>query len=303
MEKIYDVMVIGAGPAGCTAALYAARAGLKVLVLERTYPGGQVALTHWVDNYPGFPTGAAGFDLGEAMGQGAKRFGAEFVTAAVWKAELHSSPKLVETDRGQFLGKTVVLATGADPKKLGLPGEEALLGRGLSYCAHCDAAFFRGKTVAVVGGGNSAVGDAQILSRVAEKVYLIHRRDTLRAEQAAVAALNSVDFLWNSQVTALHRADNLTGITVKNSITGAETRLSCQGLFVSIGRSPASRIARGQLILDQKGYISAGEDTQTGVPGVYAAGDVRTKGLRQIVTATADGAMAAHQAEQYLAAL
>lgn len=300
METIYDVLIIGAGPAGCTAALYAARAGLKTLVLERACPGGQMALTHWVDNYPGFPAGTAGFDLGRDMQQGAARFGAEFVTAHATGAELGARVKRVETDAGEFYGKTVILATGADPRKLGLPGEKELLGRGLSYCAHCDAAFFRGKVAVVVGGGNAAAGDAALLSRVAAKVTLIHRRDSLRAEKAAAQGLEKVEFCWNSRVSALLYGDTLTGVRVKNLLTGQEHTIPCDGLFVSIGRAPATGVGEGQLALDEGGYVMAGENTATNLPGVFAAGDVRTKRLRQIVTATADGAMAAHQAERFI---
>lgn len=300
---VYDMLIIGGGPAGYTAALYAARAGLSALVLERLGPGGQVALTNLIDNYPGLPDGVDGVSLGRAMERGARRFGAESVNAEVRTVDLRSDPKEAETTAGRFYGKTLVLATGAVPRTLGLTGEERLTGRGISYCAACDGMFFRGKTVAVAGGGNSAAGDALTLNRLAERVILIHRRDTLRAEKALVRQLEgaaNVEFLWNTRITALLGTETLTGLTLESG--GRERGLDCAGLFVSIGRMPASSLAAGQLELDEQGYILADETTKTAIPGVYAAGDVRTKALRQIVTATADGAMAVHEAQQYLQA-
>ena len=303
MNKVYDVLVLGGGPGGYTAAMYTARAGLRTLVLERLAPGGQMALTHQVDNYPGFDEGVDGFTLGMKMQQGAERFGAETVFADVQSVELEGEIKKLHTEQGTFYGHTVIVATGANPRKLGIPMEQELTGRGVHYCAACDGMFYRGKTVVLVGGGNSAVADALTLSRVAEKVILVHRRDTLRASKIYHEPLKNtenIEFRWNSQVVALQYADRVNGAVLRNSVTGEEEVVSCDGLFVSIGREPATALFRGQLELDEAGYIVAGESTATNLLGVYAVGDVRTKAVRQIVTATADGAVAAHQIEEYL---
>ena len=304
--KLYDMVIIGGGPGGYTAALYAARAGLRTLVLEKLSPGGQMALTARIDNYPGFEEGIDGFELGQKMYAGARRFGAETELAQVTSVDLKAQPKVIETSEGTFCGKTVVIATGASPRLLGLPGETELTGRGVNYCAHCDGMFYRGKTVVVVGGGNTAAADALLLSRVAKKVILVHRRDTLRATKIYHQPLKkaeNVEFRWNSQVIELLHADRLTGVKLKNTVTAEEEDVACDGVFVSIGRKPQTRLAEGQLELDEQGYIPAGESTETGIPGVYAVGDVRTKALRQVVTAVADGAAAAHHAEGYLATL
>ena len=302
-EMIYDMVIVGGGPGGYSAALYAARAGLSVLVLERMSVGGQMALTHQIDNYPGFPEGIDGFELAERMQEQAHRFGAETEYADVLKLDLKADPKVIDTSEGVFLARTVVYAAGAGPKVLGLPNESALVGRGVAYCAACDGMFYRGKTVVVVGGGNSAAADALVLSRIAKKVILVHRRDTLRATKVYHKPLlqaENVEFIWNSTVSDLLSDGKLTGITVKNLLTGEERELSCDGVFVSIGRAPATGLVEGKLQLE-KGYILADESTQTSVPGVFAVGDVRTKQVRQIVTAVADGAVAAHYAEAYLA--
>ena len=303
MEHIYDMIIIGGGPGGYTAALYAARAGLSALVLERFAPGGQMALTSQIDNYPGFPQGVDGFTLGQDMRAAAERFGAKTVMAEVKKLDLKANPKVAETAKGVFYGKTVAFATGANPRKLGISGEKELTGLGVSYCAHCDGMFYRGKTVAVVGGGNSAVADALILSRIAQKVYIIHRRDSLRATKIYYEPLRkaeNVEFVWNSAVSALHSDETLSAVTVRDLQSGREREIRLDGLFVSIGREPATELVAGQLALDEAGYIAAGEDTVTSIPGVYAVGDVRSKALRQVVTAVADGAMAAQMAEEFL---
>ena len=303
MEKIYDMLIIGGGPGGYTAALYATRAGLSTLVLEKLSAGGQMALTAEIDNYPGFPEGVDGFQLGMDMQAGAERFGAETRMAEVTKLELDAPVKLVHTSEGIFRGRTVVLSTGANPRKLGLPMEDALTGKGLHYCAHCDGMFYRNKTVMVVGGGNSAVADALLLSRICKKVILVHRRDTLRATRLYHAQLEkaeNVEFRWNSTVTQLLHGDRLNGVKLKNVVTGEETEEFFDGLFVSIGRDPASHLVAGLLALDDQGYVLADESTRTSLPGVFAVGDVRTKALRQIVTAVADGAVAAHYAEMAL---
>ena len=304
MERIYDMVIIGGGPGGYTAALYAARAGLKVIVLEKLSAGGQMALSHQIDNYPGFPEGIDGFSLAERMQEQAERFGAESELAEVYRLKLEGNLKEIETDEGTFYGRTVVIATGASPRNLGVPGEQELVGRGVNYCAACDGMFYKGKTVVIVGGGNTAAADALMLSRVAKKVILIHRRDTLRATKVYHEPLmqaENVEFRWNSAVSELLRENRLTGVRVRNLISGEEEDIPCDGLFVSIGRKPATGLVDGLLELDSAGYIIAGESTETSVPGVYAVGDVRTKVLRQVETAVADGAMAVHHAEEYLA--
>ena len=300
---VHDMLIIGGGPGGYTAALYAARAGLQVLVLEKLSAGGQMALTEQVDNYPGFPEGIDGYTLAENMQAQAERFGAQTAYAQVQRVDLQAQPKVIETTDGIFYGKTVVIATGATPRELGISMEKELVNRGVAYCAACDGMFYRGKTVVVVGGGNSAVADALLLSRIAQKVILVHRRDTLRATKVYHQPLQkaeNVEFQWNSVVTELLHDQKLTGVRVKDVVTGEESKLACDGVFISVGRKPATQLFAGQLELDENGYILAGESTQTSIPGVYAVGDVRTKQLRQVVTAVADGAIAVHMAEKYL---
>ena len=304
LEHIYDMIIVGGGPGGYAAALYAARAGLDTVVLEQLAPGGQAALTQRVDNYPGFDQGIDGYALGGNMRRGAERFGAKTRITQAKSLALAGAVKQVDTGDGTLLGRTVVLATGAVPRELGVAGEQELAGRGVHYCAACDGMFYRGKTVAVVGGGNSAAADALLLSRVCAKVYLIHRRDSLRAERAYHAPLmaaDNVEFCWNSVVAELIHGEGFQGLRLRDVNTGAERTVDCAGVFVSIGRKPASGLAKGQLALDRSGYITADESTRTEIPGVYAVGDVRTKALRQIVTAAADGAVAVHYAEEYLA--
>lgn len=303
MKQRYDVVIIGGGPAGYTAALYAARADLSVVVLEKLSAGGQMALTTQIDNYPGFPEGIDGFTLGESMQQQAERFGAVTELADVLALRLADKEKEIETSEGTFYGRSVLLATGANPRQLGLPKEQQLIGKGVNYCAACDGAFYRGKTVVVVGGGNSAAADALLLSRIAKKVILVHRRDTLRATKVYHQPLlqaENVEFRWNSTVTELLSGEKLTGVRIQNVHTGEETELPCDGIFVSIGRIPATQLVQGQLELDAGGYILADESTKTSLPGVFAIGDVRTKAVRQVVTAVADGAVAAQFAEEYL---
>jgi len=302
-EKVHDMIIIGGGPGGYTAALYAARAGLDVLLIEKLSAGGQMMLTHKIDNYPGFPDGIDGFTLSDNMQKQAEHFGAVTMNAEVRKANLTEKIKRIETDSGEFFSKTVVIATGANPRKLGLPEEEALIGRGVHYCAACDGTFYKDKTVVLVGGGNSAAADALILSRVAKKVYLVHRRDTLRATKIYHEPLmnaENVEFLWDSVTEEILHENTVLGVRIRNVKTGKTKEISADGVFISIGRKPASEIFEGQLSL-KDGYIEAGETTETNLPGVYAVGDVRTKLLRQVVTAVADGAVAVHMAEEYLA--
>ena len=285
-NHVYDMIVVGGGPGGYTAALYAARAGLDTIVLEKLSAGGQMALTEQIDNYPGFENGIDGFSLAEKMQKQAERFGARREYAEVLSRDRTADPKLEA------------------PRTLGVAGEAELLGRGVAYCAACDGMFYKGKTVVVVGGGNSAAADALLLSRVAKKVILVHRRDTLRATKIyhePLAQAENVEFRWNSVVSALLSGDRLTGVRLRDTVTGEESVVDCDGVFVSVGRQPATALAVGQLALDGGGYIVAGETTETSIPGVYAVGDVRTKPLRQVVTAVADGAVAVHMAEKYIA--
>jgi len=303
-DHLYDMIIIGGGPGGYTAALYAARAGLDTLVIEKLSAGGQMALTHQIDNYPGFVDGVGGWELADQMQKQAERFGAKTQNAEVRVVDLKANPKIVSTSEGTFYGKTIVLATGANPRELGVAKEKELVGRGVAYCAACDGMFYKGKTVVVVGGGNSAAADALLLSRIARKVIIVHRRDTLRATKIYHEPLmkaQNVEFRWNSVVTELLHEDKVTGIRLKDVITGEETEMAVDGVFVSVGRKPATELVSGQIDLDQGGYIAAGENTQTNIPGVYAVGDVRTKLLRQVVTAVADGAVAVHMAEEFLA--
>lgn len=302
MSQIYDVIVIGGGPGGYTAALYAARANLSVAILEKLTPGGQMGTTDVIDNYPGFPQGVNGFELAMQMKEGAERFGAKTLLAEVTQAELAGEIKTVHTTEGVFQAPTVILASGAHPRELGLPGEHELRGRGVSYCATCDGMFYRNKTVAVVGGGNTAVSDVLYLSRLCEKVYLIHRRDQLRASKVYLDPLQkaeNVEFVWDSQVKELLHGDTITGLRVHNKKTGQDWDLSCEGVFVAIGHIPNTELYRGQVDLDEAGYVLAGETTKTNLPGVFAVGDLRKKPLRQVITAASDGAVAAHFIEEY----
>lgn len=304
MKYVYDMIVIGGGPAGYTAALYATRAGLDTLVLEKMSAGGQMTQTMQIDNYPGFDEGIDGFLLGEKMQAGAERFGAKSELVEVYSAVLDEPVKRIETSEGTFLARTVVIATGAEHRHLGVAGEEKFVGRGVGYCAACDGMFYRGKTVAIVGGGNSAAADAFVLSRICKKVILIHRRDTLRATKIYHDPLfkaENIEFRWNSTISGLKGDGRLSGVVLRDVNTGEESELEVDGLFVSIGRTPATALFDGQLVLDDNGYIVADESTRTNLDGVFAVGDVRTKALRQVITAAADGAVAAHYAEEYLA--
>lgn len=303
MEHVYDMIIIGGGPGGYTAALYAARAGLDTVVIEKMSIGGQMALTDIIDNYPGFEEGVEGFTLGMKMQAGAERFGAGTVYAEVTEVALADGVKRVTTTDGDMFSRTVVIATGADPRTLGIDGEEKLIGRGLHYCAHCDGRFYKGKEVMVIGGGNTAAADALYLSRLASKVTVVHRRDTLRATRIYHEPLmeaENVEFLWDSAVVDYTVDGRVQGAKVKNLKTGEITEVSCDGIFVSIGRKPNTALFAGQIDLDEGGYIKADETTRTNIPGVYAVGDVRTKALRQVVTAVGDGAVAVHFAEEEL---
>ena len=300
---IYDTIIIGGGPAGYSAALYAARAGLDTLILEKMAPGGQMALTGDIENYPGFDEGVDGFTLGMKMQQGAEKAGAKTEYTEVVGVSFSEKEKKVSTLSGDFHAKTVIVATGADPRELGLEKEKDLIGKGLHYCAHCDGRFYKGKTVAVIGGGNSAVSDALYLSRLAEKVFLIHRRDTLRAgksEQKALEGAKNIEYVWDSTVSDFLTKERIEGLLLKNVKTEEKKEVFCDGVFVSIGRKPITSFLGDSLSLDENGYILSDESTQTSAEGVFVAGDVRTKYLRQVITAASDGAVAASMAEEYI---
>lgn len=301
-EKIYDVIIVGAGPAGLTAALYCGRAGFDTLMLEKLSPGGQMATTNEIENYPGFPGVTDGFTLAMNMKTQAEQFGVQQDYGEVLSLRTEGDVKLLETKGGTLHARSVILAPGAAPRLLGLSNETALRGKGVSYCATCDGAFYRKKTVAVVGGGDTAAADAVFLSSLCEKVYLIHRRDKLRASKSYTAKLDkpNVEMVWNSVVEKILENGRVFGIRVRNVQTDETREIRLDGLFVAVGNVPATDFVSGVIALDQNGYFTAGEDTKTNIPGVFAAGDCRKKPLRQIVTAAADGAVAAYAAEEYL---
>ncbi|MDE6064368.1 MAG: thioredoxin-disulfide reductase [Lachnospiraceae bacterium] len=293
---MYDLIIIGSGPAGLGAAVYGMRAGLKLLVLEKNpMSGGQVLNTYEVDNYLGLP-GINGFDMGMKFREHAEKVGAEFKEAEVTGIEDKGAAKLVHTTEGSLEAKTLILAMGAQHAHLGVPGEEEFLGMGVSYCATCDGAFFKNKTVAVVGGGDVAVEDAVFLARACKKVYLIHRRDSLRAAkvlQDALMALPNVEILWNRTVSEIYGGDMVEGLKLSDKESGEETALLVDGVFIAVGIKPQTEICRELVTCDEGGYILAGEDTCTSAAGIFAAGDIRKKPMRQIITAVADGANAA----------
>ena len=301
-QELYDVVIVGGGPGGYTAALYCARSSYSVLVLEQLAPGGQMATTGQIDNYPGFDEGIEGWELAERMKKGADRFGVETSFSQVTKVDLNADPKVIETSDGTVRARAVIVATGASPRLLGLPEENSLRGRGVAYCATCDGMMYRGKTVIVVGGGNSAAADALFLAKICKKVYLVHRRGELRASKVYLDPLmeSGVEFLWDSRISEILHEKRVTGAVVEHIPTGEKKTVDCDGVFVAVGRVPDTEIFKGQLELDRQGYLVADESTRTNIPGVYAVGDVRTKALRQIVTAAADGAVASHYIEEYL---
>ena len=304
MEHVYDMIIIGGGPAGYTAALYAARAGLDAVLIEKAGAGGQMALTDVIDNYPGFDEGIDGFTLGMKMKNGAERFGVKTILEQVNSVDFKNDVKAVNTSGKTYFAKTVVVSTGADPNELGVANEREYIGKGIHYCAHCDGRFYKDKTVMVVGGGNTAVADALFLARFAKKVYVVHRRDTFRAEKILVDPLlhaENVEVLWNSVPVEFTAEERISGALIKNIVTNQEIKVPVDGVFVSIGRKPVTYFLEGSVSLDDKGYIIADETCRSSVDGVYAVGDVRTKPLRQIVTAAADGAVAVHFAVEYLA--
>lgn len=298
-ETLYDVIIIGGGPAGYTAGLYSARGALRTLILEKGLAGGQMANTNEIDNYPGASVGIGGFELGDSMKKQAEQFGAESRTGEVVSVDLAGSPKKLTLDSGEVLSaRAVILAMGASPRMLGVSGEATFRGRGVSYCATCDGMFFRNKAVAVVGGGNTAVEDALLLAKTSAKVYLIHRRDTFRATPLYVelaTKTENIELVLCDTVAEIHGDKVVSGIKLQS---GRE--IDCAGVFVAVGNQPNSSLVKDSLVLDAGGYVVADETTQTKLPGVFAAGDLRAKPLRQIITAAADGAVAATMAEKYL---
>ena len=303
MDQQYDVIIIGAGPAGLTAGIYAARADLKTLLIERYGAGGQILNTYEVDNYPGLP-GITGAELGGGMSDHLDKFDVERIMAEVESVEFHEMANKVVTDSGTFIGKTVILATGNSPRKLGIPGEEELTGAGVSYCATCDGAFFRKRTVAVIGGGDVAVEDAIFLARGCEKVYLVHRRDELRAAkilQKALLELPNVEVKWSCIPKEIKGIEDgmVKGLEIEDVKNGGKTVLDVSGVFIATGNDPNSSYLKG-IDMDEKGYVIADESCATNFPGVFAAGDIRVKRLRQVSTAVADGANAVYSVQEYL---
>ncbi|MBB2181564.1 thioredoxin-disulfide reductase [Lachnospiraceae bacterium MD1] len=301
---IYDVIIIGSGPAGLAAAIYAKRAELNVIVIEKAgLSGGQIINTYEVDNYPGTP-GISGFDLSMKFREHADKLETTFVNGEVMKFELEDNIKVVTMDDGtEYRAKTVVIAAGGTPRRLGVEGEEKLSGMGVSYCATCDGAFFKNKSVAVVGGGDVAVEDAIFLARICKQVYVIHRRDEFRASKSITSrllAMENVTILWDSVVEKINGEDKVESVTVKNKKTDETKEVEVAGVFIAVGYSPNSEVYKHVVATDDWGYIIAGENCVTDKPGIYAAGDIRTKELRQIITAAADGANAITAVEKYL---
>ena len=303
MSEIYDIAILGAGPAGISAAIYAARAKMNILWLDKQFAqGGQVLNTYEVDNYPGMP-GISGMDLGEAMGAHAAKLGIEPVRENVLSVEDAGTEKIIRTKKHEYRAKTVILACGASHRRLNIPGEEELSEMGVSYCATCDGAFFKDKTAVVVGGGNMAVEDAIFLSRICKKVYLLHRRDELRADeilQESLSACENVEMIWNSVAVEIQGTECVTGLKIRNVLDDTESVIATDGVFIAVGILPNTEKFKGLVKLDEAGYIIAGEEGITETPGVFAAGDIRTKMLRQVVTAVADGANAVTSAHNYL---
>ena len=298
-----DLVIIGAGPAGLTAGLYAARSGIGTTLLERLSPGGQILTTDWVENYPGFPEGLSGFDLVDRMRRQAERFGLEIQSRDVTGFEPGGAGISLVTDTGELECKVLILACGATPKKLGIKGEDLLTGKGVSYCATCDGPFCRDQEVVVIGGGDTAVEEAIYLTRFASRVHLVHRRDELRAVkvlQDRAMAEEKINIVWDTIPTLIEGETGVEGVGLKNVKTGEESRVAVQGVFVFVGYNPNSELVKGKLELDDQGFVVTDNDMQTSVPGVFAAGDIRSKLLRQVATAVGEGATAAFAAEKYL---
>jgi len=300
---IYDVIILGGGPAGLTAAIYASRARMSTLLVEKMYPGGQLMMCENIENYPGY-TGGPGMDLSNSMREQAEKFGMETRLAEVERVELDGPEKVLYcADGGELRAKAVILSLGAKPRRLGVPGEAEFVGRGVSYCAVCDGAFFQDKKIAVIGGGDTAVEDAVFLTKYGSSVNIVHRRDQFRAQrilQERALANPKITVNWDSVLKEIGGGDAVDHIVLENVKTKELTTLSVDGVFVLIGLDPNTKIIEGQITLDELGYIVTDENMQTNIPGVFAAGDVRHKLLRQIVTACADGAIAATAAEKHI---
>ena len=300
----YDLVIIGGGPAGLTAGIYASRARLNVLLLEKAAPGGQVLVSDWIENYPGFPIGSSGYDLVTKMVEQAKRFGLNIETSEVLSLDLSEAVKKIELNDKTITTLSIIIATGASPRKLGVPGEDMFIGKGVSFCATCDGPFFKENVVAAVGGGDTAVQESIFLTKFAKKVYLIHRRDELRATkilQERAMANDKIEFVWDSVVTSIGGGlTNVEKINVKNVKTGEEKEIPVSGCFVWVGTFPNTSFLKATLKVDENGFIIADHNMETSVPGVFAVGDVRNTPLRQVVTAVGDAAIAAVSAEHYI---
>ena len=304
MSDIYDLAILGGGPAGITAAIYASRARLNTIWIDKNFaPGGQITATYEVDNYPGMP-GISGMDLGEAFGEHARKLGLEPKREKILSLEnISGDIKTIHTKKNEYQARTIILAFGAEHRKLDIPGEDDLGGLGVSYCATCDGAFYKDRTAVVVGGGNAAAEDAVFLSGLCKKVYLVHRRDELRADksiQEKVFDCENIEMVWESIPLEILGQDEVTGIKIQNVKTGEERELDTDGVFIAVGIVPNTTLLEAQLELDENGYICAGEEGITSAAGVFAAGDIRTKALRQVVTAVSDGANAVGSAQKYL---
>lgn len=303
-NKIYDLIIMGGGPAGLTAGIYATRGKLNTLLLERLTPGGTTATTDWVENYPGFPEGITGAELMKKMEEQAKRFGLEIIpNKEVLSVDLKNKIKSIKVDQGEYKTKTVIIATGTEPKNLNIPGEDKFRGRGVSYCATCDGPFFKDKDIVVIGAGNSGIQEGLYLLRFVKSVTLIEFLPHMTAEkilQEKALKQSKMKFHLNHMATSINGDNKVESITIKNRQDGKEKTIPVQGVFVYVGLTPMTGFLKGQIELDRGGYILAGEDTKTSVPGVFAAGDVRQKILRQITTASGDGATAAFMAERYV---
>jgi thioredoxin reductase (NADPH) len=303
---MYDVIIIGGGPAGLTAGLYNARARLNVLLLERLAPGGQVLTTDWVENYPGFPDGLSGFELMDRMKTQAEKFGLKIQSDEVTKLELSENRKTVLTAGGSLETKAIILCCGATWKRLGVEGEDQLMGKGVSFCATCDGPFYRNQEVAVIGGGDTAVEEAIFLTRFVSKIYLVHRRDKLRATrvlQERAMSQEKIEFIWNSIPMKILGEKGVEAIELRNVKTQAVVRKNVQGVFVFIGTLPNTGLVKGLIRLDENGFVATDDNMQTSVPGVFAAGDIRSKLFRQISTAVGEGAAASYAVEKYLESL
>jgi thioredoxin reductase (NADPH) len=302
-EKVYDLLVLGGGPAGLAAAVYGARSRLSVLVIEQMLSGGQIATTEKVENYPGFPQGIGGMELGQLLEEQARNFGTEMALATVEKVVVNGLVKEIHTTEGVFQGRALIIATGTRSRPLGVPGEEELKGRGVSYCVTCDGAFFQDRNVMVVGGGDSALEEALVLTKFASKVYIVHRRDELRAVrilQERAGNNPKIEIIYNTVVKKINGKNSVESVTLEDLAQNKTWDVSVEGVFLYVGLIPNTEFLEGGLSCNEQGYLLTGDAMETNVPGVFAAGDIREKSLRQVVTAVADGAVAAVSASKYL---